>query len=121
MAEFHEDSWPMRSWYKRWAGTTFGHGIIFKPGGNRRNTRLYKHELAHVEQYERAMLKGLLYGLAAYGVTGNWILGLVLWAASGGAFVLCNSVVAFLRGEAFYRGASHEEGARGIAAKTTPN
>lgn len=110
-----KDSWPERTWYKGWGGTTFGRIIMLGHGDDRED--LVQHELVHVEQYEAGCLFGaLLLGLAPvlFPLIGMWF-PFVLWALSSWLFTLTAMVAAWLRGEEFYRGSHREEAAYALA------
>jgi hypothetical protein len=112
--EFKKDSWPMRTWYKEWNGTTFGHG-----GWLRYNylEKTLNHELIHVEQFEANMLFTFILAVFALCIgllhaiyiptfitcSVVWLLGGFPWAA--------NWLTAYLRDEDFYFGSIHEESA----------
>ena len=123
--EFKPDSWPMRTWYKNWGGSNFGHGAIYRPGrtgGDGMDTRTEVHEHFHGEQVEASMVFTQLIGLYAYFVIGaHWGHCLALWCS--GIFVpyLCASFVAWVRGEEFYRGNVNEEGAYAYDDKEPPD
>lgn len=72
---------------------------------------LLEHESVHVEQFEAAMLRSAVVGLAA----GSWgqmaALGMTVWSVGALMMFLSASATAWLRGESFYRGAHHEEAA----------
>ena len=119
--ELKPKSWPMRTWYKEWAGTTFGHGGFYAPGkaGEKGiDTATEFHEHVHVEQYEGAMLHSFIYGVTAFltlaycghiftGVVG----GSVIWLSGGALSYGCSAIQAVLRGEAYYLGGTKEESA----------
>lgn len=120
--ELKPNSWPMRTWYARYWGTTFGHGGFYAPtksGGEGLDTHVEVHEHVHVEQYEVSMFIGFVLGLSLFGIfnylkmnlltssfiaLGVWMSGFMLFIASGW-------IVAALRGEHAYRGSQHEEAA----------
>lgn len=105
---------------RTWGGTTFGHGIILGPGRSTPGqwTALEEHEIGvHVEQFEAAMLRGLMVGLAiaALGQSSAFLwTGLVVWLTSPVQGVVANWTTAWLRGEDPYRGSAHEEAAYAI-------
>ena len=126
--EFKENSWPMRSWYKNWSGTCFGHGGIGRPGMLGEpgviDTSTEYHEHFHGRQYEATMLRSFVIGLgifaimAALGnpVAGFWT-GYVIRMLGPALHVLCNSIQSWLEGKEFYRNAVHEEAAYSITAE----
>jgi len=120
VCELRKGSWPARTWYKKWGGTTLGHGIFYNWGLIRAGhwSSLQKHEHVHVEQFEAAMLSALLtsvwvsivvaalgHGLAAL------VLWLLLWWSGGLLGPVGGWIAAWLRGEDPYRGSAHEESA----------
>jgi hypothetical protein len=103
-----EGSWPMRTWYKNWAGTAFGHSLMLSPSAS---DVTLKHELVHVEQLEASALAGLLLGIL-FTALGWWWVGLLVWPLNTVIVYLCAGATAALRGKAFYRGNHFEEAAR---------
>ena len=107
------DSWPARTWYKPWGGTTLGHGIFYGVNIVKAGEwgRVQTHEHVHVEQFEVAMFGSFLSGLAA-GIFGHSIGGgLFVWWAGYLFMGICGWLVALMRGESPYRGSAHEESA----------
>ena len=114
------DSWPARTWYAPWGGTSLGHGIFYnarfaQAGGW---SRIQAHEHVHVEQFEVAMLGSAISGAVAAAVLlglghplAAWLTGLGLWWAGYLLMGLSGWTVAYLRGEPAYRGSAHEESA----------
>jgi hypothetical protein len=107
-----DKSWPARTWFKGWLGSTLGYGVLLAPNASDSTRR---HELVHVEQYEAAAVLGLVLGLivwatvhSAWGIAALfacWML--TPWLSFGAALL-----VAWLRGEASaYRGSHLEEAA----------
>ena len=72
-------------------------------------SRIQHHEHVHVRQVEDRMLLSLGVGLVVAFTTGDWWLGLALWA-SGGAWQIPNFVTAVLRYglKGVYLGTEHE-------------
>lgn len=124
--EFKENSWPMRTWYRRWAGTSFGHGGWYAPGRSGStgiDTDVEAHEHVHSEQYEMSMLFGFIsalavfvYHFAAYGTFIVW-LPLAIWTFSGVLLYQCSLATAYMRGEDPYRGSTLEEAAYSLGAE----
>lgn len=118
--EILADSWPGRTWYKPWGGTTIGHGIFYgadlvQPG---KWSGLQEHEHVHVEQFEGVSLGSFITGLwvgIVIGALGHAVaavlVGLLIWWLGYLVMGLGNWTVAWFRGENFYRGSSHEESA----------
>jgi hypothetical protein len=113
--ELRGKSWPMRTWYRNWGATTFGHAMIFGtswPG----TVVVWNHELVHVEQFEGACIHGLVVTSAVFAST---ILGVRwTWYVLGGIALLNGALnyfsaglAALLRGESYYRGNVLEEAA----------
>lgn len=117
---FKKGSWPNRTWYAKWGGTTVGHAIVYNhdqryPGSW---SEVQRHEHVHVEQFEGVCASSFLVGLgvgvtvAALGHPGaGAIIGVVLWWAGYLIMGIGNYAAAWLRGEDPYRGSSHEESA----------
>jgi len=103
-----KDSWPMRTWYKNWGGTAFGHAFMLAPD---MSEQVSKHELVHVEQLEASALAGLILGIL-FAVLGWWWVGLLVWPLNTALVYLCAGATAALRGKTFYRGNHLEEAAR---------
>jgi hypothetical protein len=115
--EFKLDSWPMRTWYKKWGGTALGHGGLLAPGqsgGSGIDTRTEYHEHFHVEQFEALCLHGLLVALAIVAVGRDFpsmLLGACVWVVSGYMGYLASVFQAWIRGESAYEGSHMEEAA----------
>ncbi len=107
--------WYTNWWLERWNGGTLGHAIVY---GNAqfRDTPLEYHEGVHVEQYEASMLMGFFIGAIVAAVTGNYILGCIIWTTAGAVSYVVAGLVSLLLNKEFYRGNHLEEAAR---AKTT--
>ena len=129
--ELRGNSWPVRTWYKGYSGTTLLHGGILGPGcagGQGIDTDTEEHESVHVEQAEAAMLAGLLFGLypvlmAALGESsmGTAIAtGCSIWLSSWPVYYIAASITAVLRGEKAYRGNHLEEAAYNIKPNDSP-
>ena len=97
---------PLAGWYAHWAGTTFGHAIMY---GRRPSHLTRVHEHVHVHQMEGAQLKGLLLGLLVLLVTGKIGLAYLIWFLSPWAYLVSNWLVAILRGVDWYLDSAHEE------------
>ena len=114
--ELKVDSWPNRTWYKGWGGTTFGYGIMLAPN---QAESVSKHELVHVEQGEASVVGGIFTGLLAVLITHSiWSVPLFFfcWITSWWMAYLGSMVAALLRGEkSAYRGSHLEEAAYSIA------
>lgn len=116
-----EDSWPSRTWYRKWGGTTLGHAIMYAHGRRARAGERWEpiqvHEHVHVEQFEAAMLKSLVVGLAVaimlHSIAGV-MFGVAIWSTGYVAMGAANWTTAWLRGEDPYRGSHHEEAAYAI-------
>lgn len=123
--EFEVDSWPMRTWYKSWAGTNIGHGGFVASGhsieAGRLDTEVEFHEHVHTEQFECAMLIGFLIQCVLIGyclfvsISPLWWVSLILWVLSWPITVCCSMLQAFIRGEDSYRGSVLEEAAYALS------
>lgn len=120
--ELREYSWPRRTWYKGFGGTTFCHGGFVSYD---MRDRVIPHELHHVEQIEARMLAGFVLGLTSAAIT-LWfgasnlhaILALeVPWFGSWIVNYLASLAQAYLRGEDPYRGSHLEEAAYALTDK----
>jgi len=111
----------MKTWYKKWAGTTLGHGGFLAPGRAGKkgiDTPTEFHEHIHVEQYEGAMLQSFIYGVIVVSVLTLYthviagaVLGGAIWLSGGMLSYGCSAVQAWLRGESLYMGGTKEESA----------
>jgi len=112
--EFKKGSWPTRTWYKKWAGSTLGHGGFLAPGYSGKegmDTSTEFHENVHSKQYEVAMLQSFVLAVFIILFTHACILGGLIWL-SGGFLPYCLAMLqAKLRGEAVYYGNILEESA----------
>ena len=147
--ELKPNSWPTRTWYRKrnkngaaeindvedqptlgrwktWGGTTVGHRGFFGPsksGGEGIDTPIEVHEHFHVEQYEAAMLAGLILSgsvfLATFLTGGKpiWVMHIAMWVGFWAFSYSMSALQAWLRGESGYRGSHLEEGAYAIAAE----
>lgn len=105
IATMKNDSWPGRSWYRKWGGTTISHAVFIKEGMSK---NVLVHELVHVEQFEaNALFAAFVACVLAYWL--GWI-ALLVWALMPGFVYLAGMVCAALRGEDAYRGNHLEEG-----------
>lgn len=119
--ELSKDSFPERTWGRRWLGFTVAHGGILaagRAGGPGADTDTEKHELVHVEQFEARMLSGFVLGLfcaITFLVEGcreaALISALTVWLASWPLGYAASLAQAHLRGEDPYRGSHLEEAA----------
>jgi len=110
-----------------WLGITLGHGGVLtaKAFGTRQDTTgTERHEGVHVEQYEAMALAGFVLGLIVFGVVAlsglpvtGALLGELVWLGAFPAVIGAGHIVAKVRGEDLYWGATHEEAARAISEK----
>lgn len=103
-------SWPMRTWYRGWGGTTFGHAMMLAPLALKQRVEILDHESVHVEQLEGHALMALVYAIPL-AVTWHWLAGLLAWSLSSLVSYGAAGVVAVLRGESYYSGNANEEAA----------
>lgn len=97
---FKPDSWPMKTWFKNWGGTTIGHAIWTAPN---MPEAVWQHEMIHVSQNQRASILGTVLGLIAFGAgLANWWLPLILWVFMPAASYLCAGLLAVMKGKSFY-------------------
>ena len=112
--ELKPDSWPARTWYKKWGGTTLVRGGFYAP--NRKgepgkiDTRTEAHEHIHIEQSESNSLYGFLLFIYLSVFTSVGLLtSLIIWTAAPVLIYLCAGIQAVVRGESFYKGNHYEE------------
>ena len=110
--ELAPDSWPIRTWFRGWLGTTLGYGVLLAPAAPQ---TVRRHELIHVEQYEAATIIGLVLGLLVLATSPSWwgVAGLIAsWMLAGWLSFAVALLVAWLRGEdSAYLGSHLEEAA----------
>lgn len=104
MTRLAETSWPSRTWYRRWGGTAFGHGVMLAHAAD---VHVIEHELVHVEQIESNTVAGLVIGLAFVWASPFTLL---LWPLTPLVCYLSGMLVAVLHGKNAYRG-NHLEAA----------
>lgn len=92
------DSWPVRTWYRGWGGTTLAHGILIAMD----RPDVVFHEQQHVRQSEAAGLCALVMGVGL-AIAGQVVAGVVLWAALPWFVYGAAMLAAAARGEAPYR------------------
>ena len=109
--ELRPDSWPKRTWYAKWGGTTFGHAIMYGPNPPLA-TRV--HENVHVHQFEASMLKSLTVGLLVLLVTGKIWLSFAIWVSGYLLYLCSNWAMAVIRGGEAYRDSVHEQHAYSV-------
>ena len=115
--ELQPYSWPVRTWYERWSGTTFIRGGFYRPGRKGEmgiiDTRTEAHEHIHIEQGEAAALLGLVIAIAITLVfpwsTAGFITALAVWTLMPALLYLTAGIQAVVRGESFYKGNHLEE------------
>lgn len=104
-------SWPMRSWYQNWGGTTFfGHFVMVASDAS---STVLEHEPEHVEQFEILGLLGLLTGIAL-SVAGWWWVGLIAWTLFPVLGYLGAVLIAVLHGRSAYKGNAYERAAHAL-------
>lgn len=116
-----EKSWLGRSLFKNHNGGCICHGgwyktEILKKGKqiNSIDTRLEYHEHIHIEQYEVVNLYTVIIlvpMLCSNPSEKTAILAMIIWACCWWLFVACSMLVAWFRGEDYYRGNINEESA----------
>ncbi len=110
MVELSGSSWPSRTWYSGWGGTTFGHSMMFAYE-HMDIKSIVKHEFIHVEQVEAGMVYSLSMALVVFLITGIWWLPLVIWTTGGAMMAGAGFLTAWLRDENPYSGSHTEEAA----------
>lgn len=101
-----ETSWPMRTWWKNWAGFCAGHGIMLAP-----EQPVLSHELEHTVQVEANSIAHIPAAIAI-GIAAHWSLGLVYLLLAPLVQYGAAMLVAVLRGQAAYRDNFYERAAR---------
>lgn len=115
---FKAESWPVRTWYKNWGGTTFGHAILLSPFAS---PTTFSHELVHVEQCEVTALFSILWVIVFLTHNTNLhnlITAICLMCLNTLIYALLAMLTAFLRGESAYRGSVQEEAAYSITKES---
>lgn len=110
-------SWPARTWYRGWAGTTIGHAVVLNCWTPDTTSAVLQHELVHVEQHEGFALVGLALGAATVAAGASLWLGVFAAVATSPLCALAAIAVAWLRGEPAYRGSAQEEAAYDAATR----
>lgn len=124
--ELKENSWPHRTWYKNWGGTTFVWGGFYAPGRagdlSKVDTKIERHEHTHIEQGEMAQLMGLIIAIVvffSFWSVNLWqrglFIGFLIWTSSALLHYVCGGIQAVMNGEKFYRGNLSEESARSLS------
>lgn len=98
------DSWFRRCIIGRFNGGALAHHVWVLDGAP---GRVMRHEKIHVEQFEVAIIMGLVCGAVSL----DLITFLILWVLSSPLLVISGWFVAWIRGEDIYRGSMHEESA----------
>lgn len=115
--EFKENSWPMRTWYKKWGGTTLGHCGFYRPNPVQ---KIKNHEAFHVLQFEAYIIKTVLQLVFLFimlNIT-NFIFSFLLTFAifsNGYLTWLGNWMHSWLRSKKVYKESIHEQAAYCIA------
>lgn len=113
------ESWPMNpyhafigaGWYSGWAGTAFGHAIVFS---SEPSESIRHHELTHVRQAEVSLCLSLLMGLLVLSITGKIWLSYTIWSLGYALSMGCGFLIAWIRGEDFYFSSIYEEHAYAV-------
>jgi len=119
ITELSPHSWPMdpthpfplAGWYSKWAGTTLGHGIVYRPSPDQ-NTRVHEH--VHVQQLHVSMVSSFFLGLLVLLITGKIMAAWSVWSAGYLVYILSNFAVAAIKGEDPYMGSPSEKHAYAI-------
>jgi hypothetical protein len=116
--EVREGSWPTRSWYRHWLGSTLGHTILYSPGRagilGIVDTPVERHEMIHVSQFEALQLMAaIVFSYLVFSSGFQWQYLAILPSGAGLAY-LASMLQAFLRGETPYRGSIFEDHAYAV-------
>jgi hypothetical protein len=122
-----EGSWPNRTWYSRWGGTTLGNAIMYNYGRGGDNDRIQVHEEFHQKQYRGVMFSSFLTSLILFFMlihTATWVFSIVtcavLWNTGYLRWGLGNLLHSLISEEGnAYRNSSHEQAAYAIDAHYT--
>jgi hypothetical protein len=110
IVDLHPESWPMRTWYRGWAGTTFlGHAVML----GSQNIETLDHELVHVRQFAHAGFIGLVVFLLL-SLLGWWWVGLIFWTLSPALYYVGAMLLAVSEGGHGYTDNVLEQAARGM-------
>jgi len=122
-----EDSWPSRTWYKDWLGTSICHAIMYShntPQDQIPPHRIVVHEQHHVKWFEGIVLSALVLALVVLGVLGAaglWtyalVCGFLIYSLSYPLQFLGNFFVAWLLTGRPYRDSFHEQAAYAVDFK----
>ena len=119
---FKKGSWPNRTWYKKWGGTTLGDAIMYNHDRGLDGDRIQVHEEFHQNQFRGVMLSSLITSVLLFAVLFsstsfylNFLVCLVLWLTGYIRWGLGNLLYALicLKGNA-YRLSSHEQAAYAV-------
>lgn len=120
--ELAPGSWPRRTWYRGWGGTTLGRVIWYAPGRRASDGEagwpvpsIEVHEHEHVRQHEASSCGSMLVAGTALALGAPWWAALALWASGYPAMAAGGWLAAWLRGERFYKDSAHERAARAVA------
>lgn len=124
--ELNKNSWPIRTWYKNWLGTTFVWGGFYAPGRVQdilvADTKTERHEHKHIIQGEIATLSGFLMAVSVFihfRHLGFWERGLIhafiMWTPSALIYYFAGGITSILRGGEFYRDNHLEQSARSLS------
>lgn len=113
VVEFRANSWPRRTWFKRWLGASLMHTLLISDGrvGNPEivDTRTERHELTHSRQAEvLQLLAAILFSYVALSTEFQWQYLLILPSGAALAY-LASLIQAFLRGETPYYNSIFED------------
>jgi hypothetical protein len=102
-----EKSWPMRTWWRKWAGFCAGHAIMLAPDQD----VVVPHELEHTIQVQVNSIAHIVPALAI-GLAIHWSLGLVYLLLAPLLQYVAAMLVALLYGQQAYRDNIYERAAR---------
>lgn len=121
--DLKKDSWPTRTWYSRWGGTSFGYGAFYntgRVGGPGMDTEIEVHEHRHGEQTEIAIVVTFVISVYNFFCGVDFIHCIIVYISGPILLYLAACFVAFMRGKNVYRGNLLEQDAYNFDEKNLP-
>jgi hypothetical protein len=108
-----EKSWPMRTWYRKWGGTTFGPLSVMLAPSYERNAEIVAHEAHHAKQMDAYAFAAFVTAVT-FASLGHYVLAVLAWSFLGVLVYVGGHIAAFGRGENAYTGNVMEQGAYAV-------